>query len=128
MYQKQKTDSMRTWQTYLFEKIEVYTVSLFLSDKEITLFKSSRDSCNIHGDRHLGFNYFVVLCKEQNDVYLMDVVAMPLRIRTYFFRLYWLCCTNLTLFSSFQKIFLHAYAGRPFLKIILSSNIRHIRQ
>ena len=70
MYQKQKTDSMRTWQTYLFEKIEVYTVSLFLSDKEITLFKSSRDSCNIHGDRHLGFNYFVVLSKEQNDVTL----------------------------------------------------------
>jgi len=40
-----------TKQTYLFEEIEVNTVSLFFSDKEITLLETGGDSSNIHGDR-----------------------------------------------------------------------------
>ena len=40
-----------TKQTYLFEEVEVNTVSLFFSDKEIALLETGGDSRNIHGDR-----------------------------------------------------------------------------
>lgn len=34
--------------TYFFKEIEVNTVSLLLSDKEVALFKASGDSSNVH--------------------------------------------------------------------------------
>ena len=37
-----------TTTTYLFKEIKVDTISLFLSDKKVSLFETCRDSCDIH--------------------------------------------------------------------------------
>jgi hypothetical protein len=47
--------------THLFKKVEVDTISLFLSDKKVTLFETGRDSSDIHWDRTFScVNNFVV--------------------------------------------------------------------
>ena len=49
--------------TYLFEEIEINTISLFFSNKEISLLESGRDSSDIHCGGYLGFDCIVVLIR-----------------------------------------------------------------
>ena len=48
-------DIMRSDFPHLLEKIEINTVSLLFSNKEVTLFETSGDSCDVHWGRFLDF-------------------------------------------------------------------------